>query len=119
MTKVVINKDFFVYLYYILLLAIYLSWSNFNAVPGPMVRLAYLGATIVPVLFWTRSWFAAVILLFSTLAQNSYSSSYLPSQDYTYLVVVIVALFFVFLEYLQTFLATLLKFLQFQKLIEL
>ena len=94
MTKVVINKDFFVYLYYILLLAIYLSWSNFNAVPGPMVRLAYLGATIVPVLFWTRSWFAAVILLFSTLAQNSYSSSYLPSQDYTYLVVVIVALFF-------------------------
>lgn len=95
MTKVKLNKDFLVYIYYILLLAVYLSWSNFDAVPGPIVRLVYLGATLVPVLLWKKNWLAAVILLFYTLAKYSYSSSYLPAENYTYLVAVIFALFFV------------------------
>lgn len=93
MNRIKINQNL-IYLYYILLLIIFLSWSNFDTVPGPFFRLAYFGATLVPVIVWRRSWLVAVIVLFFTLAKNGYSSSYLPAENYTYITAIIFTLFF-------------------------
>lgn len=93
MGRIKLNQNL-IFLYYILLLFIFLSWSNFNTVPGPIIRLIYLGAILIPVIAWKRSWLAPVIILFYTLAKNSYSSSYLPAENYTYITAIIFLLFF-------------------------
>ena len=93
--KSITNKnDFWLYGYYILMLAVYLSWDSSESVPGPLLRLAYFGAVLVPVFFWRHTWLPAVIVLFNSLALNGYGSSYLPAVYYTYIAGIIVGLFF-------------------------
>ena len=90
-----IKNNYSFYIYYILLLAIFLSWNNFSTVPGPIVRIVYWGAVIVPVIVWKKSWLVPVVLLFYSLAKCSYTSSFLPAENYTYIVSVLLVSIFV------------------------
>lgn len=96
MMKIIgINSKYFIYIYYILLLLIYLSWDNTDSVPGAAFRIMYYVAALVPIFVWKMSLLPYVIMLFFSLASNGYTSSYLPAMVYTYIVPLIICLLFI------------------------
>lgn len=87
------RRNIFIIIYYILLLALFLSWQNPNSVPGGASRIAYMIAVFAPVFIGNRRWLIApVVIVFFTLAKFGYTSSYMPAMWYTYVFAIIAAL---------------------------
>ena len=72
--------------YYLLLLALFLSWQDPVSLPGPVMRIAYLVAFIVPVYFLDKKLLPIIVALFLTLTTHGYSTSYMPAVLTTYII---------------------------------
>lgn len=80
-------------LYYLGLLLVFLSWRNFDAVPGAGIRIGYMLAVMAPCYLIDKKWLPAVMTLFLTLSTHGLSTAYLPAKLSTFIVVMIAGLF--------------------------
>ena len=81
-------------IYYIALLAVFLSWRNLEAVPGAGIRIGYMLAIMAPCYFFDKRWLPAVMTLFLTLSTHGLSTAYLPAKLTTFIVLMVVGLVF-------------------------
>ena len=78
------KKNAFI-LYYLLLLGIFFTWHDFQNTPGFGLRLAYFSLVAGPLFFINKDWTVPIVTLFYILARENYTSSYLPTELYTYI----------------------------------
>lgn len=87
------NKNkrlFFQLFYYLQLLIVLLTWQDLDNNPPVILRLCFFGLVVAPLFFWELVFIAPVFTLFFTLARDNYTPSYLPTEIYTYLTLLIV-----------------------------
>ena len=82
----------FLILYYLLLVVLFMSWTDVNSVPGSIARLGFLAALLVPAYVLEKRLLPAVIALFLSASTHGYSSSYMPAMMYTYVVLLPIGL---------------------------
>lgn len=82
-------KEKLIYLYYLVLLLVLVSWTDPSSSPAMAIRLAYMTALFVPTIFWQRSWLPAVFTCFVSISQYGISYSYLPDSIVTYLWIIL------------------------------
>lgn len=87
-------KNSFFVVYYLLLVMLFMSWTDFHSVPGAIVRLLYLAALLVPVYFFNKRMLPAVMALFLSISTHGFTSSYMPAMMYTYVVLMPIGLVF-------------------------
>ena len=84
----------FIYLYYGVLLVILTSWTSVTSSPPFPLRLAFLLAVIIPSLRRDDGFLPVVLSFFWALTSNGYSYSYMPTSEYLYVIVLILAILF-------------------------
>ncbi len=83
------NKNRWLYVYYAILLIILVSWTDVNSVPPMPIRFGFLLALSVPLFAFRPTWAPVVLTLFLTVAQNSYSRSYMPANGLFYIIILL------------------------------
>lgn len=87
------KKKWILYIYYLLLLMLYLSWNDLESVPGAGIRIGYMMAVILPCYLYEKAWLPAVMTIFLSLCTHGLSTAYLPARHETYILVLLVGLF--------------------------
>ena len=89
------KKERLIYLYYLVLTLILVSWTDASSSPSMIVRLAFMTATFVPAFKFRNSWLPAVFTCFLSICQYGISYSYLPDtiSVYMYLVIIMYVLY--------------------------
>ena len=90
------TKTIFQLLYYFLLLLVLITWQDLDNNPSVILRLCYFSLVVAPLFFWDLDFIAPIFTLFYTLARDNYTPSYLPTEIYTYLILLIVLFFYRF-----------------------
>jgi len=85
------KKNLIFITYFFLLLLVFISWQNYESVPGGPLRIAYLAALVLPLYSYKVTAFPAVLSLFYTIAMSGFTTSYMPTRVYTYIAVTGVA----------------------------
>ena len=88
------SKNLFVALYYIALIAIFMTWTNYDDVPDRSLRIGFFVLMIIPLIIRTEL-LPIVFTFFYSLGQYAYSSSYVPMEFLVYLLPSLFLLFFV------------------------
>jgi len=76
-------------IYYILLLAIMVSWVNPVNSPPFLARMLFLGAIVFPAWHFTRS-LVPILFAFHSIATYSFAATYMPRDIYVYGIVLII-----------------------------
>lgn len=79
------KKERKLYKYYLFLMVILCTWTSTVAAPPTPVRLLFLTALIVPILFNNTQLLIPVLACFSAVASYGFSCSYMPTELYYYL----------------------------------
>lgn len=80
--------------YYLLLVLLFMSWTDINTVPNGFVRLVFLGAVLFPAYLFENKLIPAVMTLFLGASTHGFTSSYMPAMIYTYTAILPVGLVF-------------------------
>lgn len=82
-------------LYYIVLLTVLLSWQSTTDSPPMPFRIAFLSASVIPLLGNYSLFLPACLLCFFTISNYGYAMSYMPGQGYyyVYIIILLIALF--------------------------
>ena len=83
-------KEKLIYLYYLVLTLILVSWTDKTSSPAMVVRLTFMAASFIPTLYFRKSWLPAVFTCFLSICQYGISYSYLPDTLSTYMYLVII-----------------------------
>ena len=75
------------YIYYAILMAVLLSWTNPEAAPPDSLRYAFLGAITLPLLFDGSAFTIAIISIFYTISYYGYAFSYMPQSIIIYVII--------------------------------
>lgn len=87
------SKLKYLLLYYLLLVLLFMSWTDIDSVPGSIERLAFLGAVLAPAYFFDKKLLPAIIVVFLNASTHGFTSSYMPAMMYTYVVILLLGLF--------------------------
>ncbi len=68
----------FIYIYYLILLLIMVSWTNPTTAPSTIVRMLFMGVVFLPTIYIKNAWLPAVLTCFLSIGQYGISFSYLP-----------------------------------------
>lgn len=79
-------KPWKLFLYYLLLLIIMVSWTNIMASPPLPVRILFLVAVLYPGLNDVRGLFVAALTCFWSIASLGYAYSYMPTMPHIYVI---------------------------------
>lgn len=82
-----------IYIYYFLLLLILVARTS-EASPSSIVRLAYLTAFFVPIIFKYRNLYLPCLVCFMTIGTYGFAYSYFPYMMYLYAIISLVAVIF-------------------------
>ena len=74
------------FLYYLLLLIVMVSWTNIAASPPLPVRIAFLVAVLYPGLNDVRGLLVAALTCFWSIASFGYAYSYMPTMPHIYVI---------------------------------
>ena len=84
-------------IYYSLLLLVLVSWQNPDQAPSTINRFAFLAASIVPPMFFSRiKILPFVVILFYTINIYGTALSYFPTYYYNYVPIFILGLYFAY-----------------------
>ena len=83
------KKNAYIIIYYLFLLGIFFTWHDFQNNPGIAPRLAYFSLVAGPLFFINKDWAVPIVTLFFILAKDNYTSSYLPTELYTYILLLL------------------------------
>ena len=72
------NKTYYIYIYYLVLLLIMVSWTSPTSAPSTIVRMLFMGAVFFPTIYIRKAWLPAVLTCFLSIGQYGISFSYLP-----------------------------------------
>lgn len=64
------------------------------SLPPAYVRFAYLLVMIAPLILWVPSWTPIVLTLFVTISQNGFAPSFMPSNEWFFIVIILAILLF-------------------------
>lgn len=81
-----------IYIYYLILLVLMMTWTSVDSAPPMPIRLGYLALVILPGLRNNNALLIAAITLFWSVSVNGYAYSYMPTMNYLYALVAIVCL---------------------------
>lgn len=88
------KKQTFIYIYYALLIVVLASRINAASDPPMLMRLAFIGAVIAPVLAIKEVCYPAIITLFYVISLNGFAYSYMPYNLWLYVTITLLILFF-------------------------
>lgn len=93
------KHNIFILIYYGILLIVLISRKDAVSEPPMVLRLAFLGAVIIPAVLFKNVSYPAIITLFYTLTTQGFAYSYMP---YTYIIYVVLTLVLVLFYYKKT-----------------
>lgn len=85
------DKKLGIFLYYIVLLAIFCTCTDPNILPPMPLRLLFLGAVMFPVFFYLKDLYPIIFILFYGVATSGVSYSYMPTTPIYYLGMTVLA----------------------------
>lgn len=80
-------------IYYAILLLVMMSWTDYNSFPPMIIRIFYLLAVFAPGLLAKNGLVPAALTCFWGIAVNGYAYSYMPTQVFLYVGMLVVSLF--------------------------
>ena len=83
-----LNK--WLFMLYGVLVVLMCAWTSMS-LPPAYVRFAYLLVMIAPLILWVPSWTPIVLTLFVTISQNGFAPSFMPSNEW-FIVVILLAI---------------------------
>ncbi len=87
-----IFKRFIVFVYYLALLVVLVSWNS--TTPPPLsLRMGYLFLLCLPVFFYSRSIFPFILIVFCSVSKLSPFPTYMPTEPYMYVLYISFVLF--------------------------
>ncbi|MBR5781897.1 MAG: O-antigen ligase family protein [Bacteroidales bacterium] len=81
------------YLYYFFLLVVLCTWFNTTSAPPMPLRLIYLAALVFPVFLKAPNNLVPIINCFTALGTYGFSRSYMPTEKWIYLLIIVICLF--------------------------
>ena len=85
-------KGRYIIYYYAVLMLVMMSWTDYNSFPSMMLRIVFLIAVMVPGFFDKDCVLPAAITCFWGVAVNGYAYSYMPTQVYLYVGLLLVSM---------------------------
>lgn len=84
-------------IYYLILLAILLSWTNDTTFPPMPLRIVFLLALVFPLFFNTNNLniTPSIFILFTAVSLNSFAKSYMPGGEYYWVYIILIVLLYV------------------------
>lgn len=82
-------------IYYAVLLLVMMSWTDYNSFPPMMLRIFYLLAVFAPGLLDKNGLVPAALTCFWGIAVNGYAYSYMPTQVFLYVGMLVLSLFLI------------------------
>ena len=86
-------KGKYIICYYAVLLLIMMSWTDYNSFPSMIFRIVFLLAVIVPGYLDRDCTLPAAITCFWGIAVNGYAYSYMPTQEFLYVGILMISSF--------------------------
>jgi len=87
-------KDKLIYIYYLVLVVLMMTWTSVDTAPPMPVRLVYMALVVLPGLYNNKAWLVAALTCFWSISVNGYAYSYMPTMNYLYALLALVCLFF-------------------------
>lgn len=87
-----VSKKFLIYIYYVIMLLILVSWTNTTSTPPELYRIIYLIALMMPAILIAPTMLPIILTLFYTVSNYGCYNSYMPNQTYLYLPFLFLAL---------------------------
>lgn len=84
-------KGKYIICYYAVLLLIMMSWTDYNSFPSMIFRIVFLLAVIVPGYLDRDCTLPAAITCFWGIAVNGYAYSYMPTQEFLYVGILMIS----------------------------
>lgn len=85
-------KGRYIICYYAVLMLVMMSWTDYNSFPSMILRIVFLIAVMVPGFFDKDCVLPAAITCFWGVAVNGYAYSYMPTQVYLYVGLLLVSM---------------------------
>lgn len=85
-------KGRYIICYYAVLMLVMMSWTDYNSFPSMILRIVFLIAVMVPGFFDKDCVLPAAITCFWGVAINGYAYSYMPTQVYLYVGLLLVSM---------------------------
>ena len=85
-------KGRYIIYYYAVLMLVMMSWTDYNSFPSMILRIVFLIAVMVPGFFDKDCVLPAAITCFWGVAVNGYAYSYMPTQVYLYVGLLLVSM---------------------------
>lgn len=85
-------KGRYIIFYYAVLMLVMMSWTDYNSFPSMILRIVFLIAVMVPGFFDKDCVLPAAITCFWGVAVNGYAYSYMPTQVYLYVGLLLVSM---------------------------
>lgn len=84
-------KPSVLYIYYVVLVVILMSWTSITSAPPMSLRLAFMAAVVLPGFWSDKGILPASLTCFWVLTSNGYAYSYMPTSGYLYAIVMVLA----------------------------